>query len=99
MTPTYYHQCYQWVIKPGRAKDCSSCKRRVPLPQPKPPAPKPRYTFEEAVDQIDICADCGDGIAEDHEYHHCEKCLPAWLDRIAKINAQQERGEGDWNVR
>ena len=92
MKPTYYHQCQHWMLKPGQAVDCRFCKKGTLRPQGRQ-VPKPRYTFEEAVEQIDICADCGNRISEDHEYHHCEKCLPAWLERIAKINAEQDRME------
>lgn len=94
--PKIYHRCIEWTFQSGPSSECPTCSYREKKPRRKPA--RPRYTYEEAIERIDICAGCGGRISEDSRHHHCEACLPAWLERIAKINAAQERGEGDWNV-
>lgn len=94
--PKLYHQCVDWTFGPGPTKECCMCNYGANVwRRPRRKTPKPRYTFEEAAARIDICADCGVDIAKDGAYSHCEVCLPAWLDRIAKINAAQVRMEID----
>lgn len=80
---TVYHQCTGWALRKGSWRSCQQCRRgtrgRPTTPKPKPRA---RYTYDEAVDQIDYCAGCGNPIPEDHPEHYCDECLPMRRQRL-----------------
>jgi hypothetical protein len=93
MSKTIYHQGLGGSIHKGRKQDCKACLPKQGRPETVPTTHKPRYTYEEAAELIDRCAGCGKPIPEDHPWHHCAVCLPAWQKRIAEINSKQDR---DW---
>jgi hypothetical protein len=71
---------------PGRKADCVHCRHKPKKPRPEKPK---ALSYEEARKLIDRCS-CGASISRDNTTGKCEACLPAWLERIAKLDEQQK---------